>query len=712
MTGRAKHLKLTLLVPCALLPMVAFASLAASAALESYQRLDEQGLRNMAQALAAATDARLQSYVTALEVLAESPFLNGDAGVFETHARGVAERLGGRITVLEPAQNHATPIRTGARAQDSDLPDAIPRDVHRAIAAPLARVVHGAPYAVSDLFVDPATGQQAFATLVPVDRAGQPRWALMLMVDPRSLNGILASQRLPNGVIAALGDGRQRVVAYSLDPTGQAVGTSAPSWMTSILSTQRAVTVAGPGWSGQSRIFTIEPLHNTDWRVAAAETLDAQACSAWRSIRWLLAGGGTLLAALGLSIWVTRHEELRSALREGRALRAGRAEVERLHAGLPAVVFLRDVARDGSVRLVYCGGDIEAVTGWPAAAPMASDGLHPWVDLKPHEYNVAIDGVMRSGTGTVEYRIRQPDGSARWLRSHMRRLSTRPGGGGEIVSYILDVTSERAADARSLSATQLAALGEMAAALTHELRQPVATILGAVENAREDKRDLCAAHVDQRLELIGRQAARALAVIERLRRFARGAGERVDPEKLRLSSVVDRALSLSNRNLAEAGIRVEISLGHPATVVRADGVLLEQVLLNLLNNAVDALAAQRGRSERHITIGGERAGGSVCLTIADTGGGIAPRVLDRIFEPFVTTKDPGQGTGLGLWICHTLLSAMGGTITGSNTPAGASFSITLPAGCHCYGNCPSGAELVGCGCEDNTQQLGAPDGQP
>ena len=108
-------------------------------------------------------------------------------------------------------------------------------------------------------------------------------------------------------------------------------------------------------------------------------------------------------------------------------------------------------------------------------------------------------------------------------------------------------------------------------------------------------------------------------------------------------------------------------------------VPLEQVLANLIANARDAFAGRPPGGARRLRIGAEQEGGQVRITVADTAGGIAQPVLDRLFEPFVTTKDAEKGTGLGLSICHGLVLGMGGTIEARNAGEGAVFSITLAA---------------------------------
>jgi signal transduction histidine kinase len=388
---------------------------------------------------------------------------------------------------------------------------------------------------------------------------------------------------------------------------------------------------------------------------------------------------GTTLPFLILA--VTRERDAREeGLRRADLLREGRAQVERLHAGLPALIFLSEVAPDATTRLLYRGGDLTAVTGWPAEElarrPDLAALAHP-EDVTLHD---AMPRLLAEGRAGYEWRLQQPDGGWRWLHSLVRVLERRPEGGAVIVGYTIDIQARHEAEARAMAAARLASLGEMAAGIAHELRQPLQVISLAAELGQYAVREHDLPGVEGRLDRIVEQTQRTSQLLERLRRFARGAEEEVPPQPVPLGEAVAGALELVRRPLLDQGVTVELALGEPLPVLRAQEILLDQVLSNLLRNACDALAAQPPGAPRRIRIAAERGPpGMVRLTIADTGGGIAPEVMARLFEPFVTTKGPDQGTGLGLSICHGLVTRMGGTIEACNVPGGTVFTLTLPA---------------------------------
>lgn len=390
---------------------------------------------------------------------------------------------------------------------------------------------------------------------------------------------------------------------------------------------------------------------------------------------------GTTLPFLMLA--VSREQNaLEDGARRAASLRAGRAEIERLHAGLPAMIFQTAVTIDGdTVRLArrYRGGDTASVIGWPPEDLADLPDLASIADYGDVSMLDRFRRTVEAGEHGWEWRVRRKDGSWTWIRTRARRLARMPDGSTEVVGYNLNIDREREAEARALAAARMASLGEMAAGLAHEIRQPLQSISLAAEIAQLAVRRADAAVADERLERIVEQTQRTSDLIEGLRRFARGAEDGAPLQAVPLAVAVQGALRLAHGSLRDALIDVEVAIGDVHPIVRGQPVLLEQVLSNLLLNARDAIAAQPDGAARKIRIAVIPAPeGMVRLTIADTGGGLAPAVTARLFEPFVTTKGPDKGTGLGLSICHGLVKGMGGTIEAHNEAEGAVFTITLP----------------------------------
>lgn len=219
--------------------------------------------------------------------------------------------------------------------------------------------------------------------------------------------------------------------------------------------------------------------------------------------------------------------------------------------------------------------------------------------------------------------------------------------------------------------SKLAALGEMSAAVSHELNQPLAAMKTYLAGARlllQRKRPEEALSSFQRIDdLIERMGA----ITRQLKSYARKGGEAFEPVDVR--SCVSSALSMMEPSLRTRSIRITRMMPRTPVMVMADRVRLEQVIINLLRNALDAT---RGVNEPHVEIL-LTAGETATLAVRDNGHGISD--LDNIFEPFYTTKKPGEGVGLGLAISSGIVKDLGGRLTGRNAPGGgAVFEVQLP----------------------------------
>lgn len=258
-------------------------------------------------------------------------------------------------------------------------------------------------------------------------------------------------------------------------------------------------------------------------------------------------------------------------------------------------------------------------------------------------------------------------------RRQNRRLAQRSR--HELEHLVAMRTQElRTAQDELVHAARMAALGQMSAALAHEVNQPLTALrmqLGSLRllNA-QGRTDELQAGLDQADGLIQRMAA----LTAHLKTFARKSPGGLS-ERLALGRLLDQALLLlAPRVRADA---VHIVRDIPADAwVAGDAIRLEQVLINLLHNALDAMA---GQAERRLEIRAHRAGEHWCLSVADNGPGIADEALDRVFEPFFTTKPVGQGLGLGLAVSYGIVRDLGGSLEAGNGPCGAVFTLRLPA---------------------------------
>ena len=218
-------------------------------------------------------------------------------------------------------------------------------------------------------------------------------------------------------------------------------------------------------------------------------------------------------------------------------------------------------------------------------------------------------------------------------------------------------------------------MGELAAGLAHELNQPLTALLASTQAAgrllAEDSPDLDTVR-SAMAQAVG-QTKRAAEVVSRLRRSLEHPGPAVC-EPVSLDDAARQALHLLAPELQQHGIEAQVE-GPPVQVL-AEGVALNQIVHNLLMNAIQALEHQPAGQRRLVLATAQEAGGGR-LSVSDSGPGIPADVLPRVFEPFFTTR-PG-GTGLGLSLCETLAERMGGRLTAQNLPQrGACFHLRLP----------------------------------
>jgi two-component system NtrC family sensor kinase len=238
-------------------------------------------------------------------------------------------------------------------------------------------------------------------------------------------------------------------------------------------------------------------------------------------------------------------------------------------------------------------------------------------------------------------------------------------------------------------AERLAELGEMSAGFAHEINNPLQiirseqTLAKVILDKMRDRGDVQAsedlAQVFDSIRQIQVQIDRCGQITRGILDFAR----RKEPllQTCEFRSFIPQVIGLVERKAGVSGIVIKQEIAADTPRLRADHAQLQQVILNLLNNAIDAIAAKHGSAGGEIVIGVRPSGdGRVEIAVTDNGSGISPENLDKVFTPFFTTKPVGKGTGLGLAVCYGILRQMGGTIRASSTLGkGTTFTIHLPA---------------------------------
>jgi len=241
-----------------------------------------------------------------------------------------------------------------------------------------------------------------------------------------------------------------------------------------------------------------------------------------------------------------------------------------------------------------------------------------------------------------------------------------------IVAVMTDITDVAMLQAKLMHTEKMAAVGQLVSGVAHEVNNPLTAILGFADLLLENPETSMAAKDD--LEVIVQEAQRTREIVQNLLSFAR----QTPPEKqpVDLNQVLRRTISLRSYDLNNHGIELQECLDPHLPDVIGDAHQLQQVFLNILNNACDAVR-ETGRRGR-IVVATEKVAGSVELRFSDNGTGVVNP--ERIFDPFYTTKDVGKGTGLGLSICYGIVREHGGEILCFNNQdsPGATFCVRLP----------------------------------
>ena len=218
-------------------------------------------------------------------------------------------------------------------------------------------------------------------------------------------------------------------------------------------------------------------------------------------------------------------------------------------------------------------------------------------------------------------------------------------------------------------AQQLAAVGQTVANVAHQIGTPLNLVSGHVQLLQHEITDPA---LRRRLRIVAEQIDRVVATVRGLLERARPQGER---KPVRLDAVISRMGDAMRARLASGGVDLDLKVDSPMASVAADEAQLELALLNLVTNALDAMP-----DGGTLTVAARMTDGRVRIDVRDTGSGISPDVLPRMFEPWVTTKPAGRGTGLGLSITRDLVTALGGTIAVATSAGhGTTFTIELPA---------------------------------
>lgn len=438
-----------------------------------------------------------------------------------------------------------------------------------------------------------------------------------------------------------------------------------------------------------------EPLPDLGWTLTL--TADTRVVAVARQQAWALASLASGLLVLGALYWQLRERRLQEN-------RLARVELEhrvqeRTHALQQAHAFRQSMedallvgmrARDLEGRIVYVNAAMCEMVGYRAEELVGQVPPYPYwhpdeLERHWHESNTALAG--QAAPLGYESRLRHHSGADVYTMVYTARLIDGEGRHTGWMSSVVDITAQKKAEeqqqqreAQLQRVQRVITVGEMASTLAHELNQPLAALVNYAAAARSLAAQGKVAQLNDSLAALSTQALRAADIVGRIRRWVRQ--QPATREPCDLNAAVEQSLALLLRAEARRhgiGVRVEHESG--TLPVSADRVLLEQVVLNLGLNGLQAMQGHPpGPAGHALVLRTSRSnGGQACLEVLDTGPGLPPEIAARLFEPFFTTRS--DGLGLGLNICRSIVESMGGELAAHNregADAGAVFRIRLP----------------------------------
>jgi histidine kinase len=379
---------------------------------------------------------------------------------------------------------------------------------------------------------------------------------------------------------------------------------------------------------------------------------------------------GEMVAAIEMSLDITHRKMLEDQLEKSEK------KYHEIFNNIPNPVFVLDIE---TLAIIDCNDSMQGVYGFAKSNIINTS----FTDLFPEEERKHYADLMQRSTEITK--ARQFNYQGRPLIVNIRISPSEYPGKKVLLVTTSDITKRLETEQQLIQAGKMATLGEMATGIAHELNQPLSVIKTASSFfIRKIDRDqpLEKEVLFNMLHRVDSNVDRATRIINHMRQFARKSD--LDLVSVQINDVLHNAFEIFSQQLKVRGIEVIWNIQENLPRIKADPSRLEQVFINLLINARDAIEERWGPQEgaaadKQIILETGSEGPTIVCKICDTGPGIEPAIANKIFEPFFTTKEVGKGTGLGLSISYGIVKDCGGTIQfAPHLPRGACFILSFP----------------------------------
>lgn len=393
-------------------------------------------------------------------------------------------------------------------------------------------------------------------------------------------------------------------------------------------------------------------------------------------VHWILRASpiknarGEIVAAMEMSIDITQRKQLEDELEKSEK------KYHEIFNNMPNPVFVLDLE---SLKIFDCNEGVKPVYGFEKYEILDRSFLDLFIAKDRDEY------ASKLRTVSMINQAKQQNKNGKTLFVNIRISPSDYSGNKVLLVSISDITQRLETEQQLIQASKMATLGEMATGVAHELNQPLSVIKTAssfsIKKINKDE-PIEAGILFNILAKIDSNVDRATKIINHMRQFARKS--EMDLEKVQVNDILEKAFEIFRQQLKVRGIEVIRCIDEKLPRINADPGRLEQVFINLLLNARDAIEdkwdhQEPQAGEKRIVLKTASDARNIICEVCDSGKGVPEPISDKIFEPFFTTKEVGKGTGLGLSISYGIVKDCGGSIqVVPNEPEGACFVLKFP----------------------------------